>query len=1169
MAHYGIEASPPVADEAFDLSTIFIGRQQQLDLFEIFLQRWQRRLAQFAPEDVFVTMAPSPSNKLQGLVVLLYGRGGFGKSTLLKQYREIALEMGSEQSGLVVSKLVDWEFAVEGRLSIFQPAVEQEVAATDYYEALCSQLASAFDRPVTDFKHYHTAVQHVEQAKKDVYAQLECLQRDGCFSWLQVMDMNALLWMLRSSNVDDNAVVQQQDVIQVDTLSWLARSHLIGGKGFIKQPKVVEGDNATKFTQEQLDQVRAALHTRLGKGLEDFLHPELPQGLALGRDLSEMASSYPLLICFDSYEEIDEGDGLLRLVMAAAGPRVGWVLAGRANLWAGVKQYGRRQDIEYGYKDLVPSDRGLPVNFNSGDVGALTLSDIQAYFDVICEQTYHELPLARIKKLQAKRILDVTQGVPLAVKIAAGLYVETASVEAITQEVDGKREIVDEMVCRYLLHTKAKTADLLQLYGLALLRRSDNLAALAIALGLSPEHAEVGCSRELSRLYCHYSFLFTQKEQPALHQEVRYFLRLWLFEHRGESEIVAIIKQLIATFTTALAAQEERMGDSTLKERLQDDEWVAAYLDLTEQYFWLQPMEGVRFALPFMIAASVYRQNIHQDVTKLGAFFECAIQQPHKRWWMWATQGLPMISSTDYRYATTVSAGLEALVQLVQDYTPSFPDPVIGCLQELEGTLWWRFAESYRRREPAKALIWYERALTRLSKERELCKVTAEICYEMGRQRFEKNKYKECISLFNRAIELWPEYVAAYTMRGNAYYKQKSYEQAIVDYTQAITRDSLYTEVYNNRGLAYYYQQNYERAIADYTTAITLDAHYVLAYNNRGSAYHYQKEYGRAIADYTEAIALDFKYAFVYNNRGLAYHYQKEYKQAIADYTEAIALNPRYTSAYNNRGNAHYNQEQYKQAIADYTEAIALNAQYARAYSNRGNAYAKLKEYEQGIADYTEAMTLSPQDAVVYYNRGLAHQKLKEYEQAITDYSEAIAREPHNAVTHSNRGMSYLFVYRRSEAKQDFACAHELNTMDVNAAWMAEWAGMGKQRAGIELATRLEEITATVNAQSYEALVCQGVALGLRRKVKDGLERMETAIPLKVEEWDAYFWKGMLMLYYYQRASSCEEAVRIIRHALTLGLPPVLLTPLYSLQEDRPDTFVRYVRPLLIEFAVR
>ncbi len=92
MAYHNSGASLGQEDEGFDLGTIFIGRQQQLDLFEIFLQRWQRRLAGLDGDDALVTAAPSPNNKLQGLVVLLYGRGGFGKSTLLKHYRAMALQ---------------------------------------------------------------------------------------------------------------------------------------------------------------------------------------------------------------------------------------------------------------------------------------------------------------------------------------------------------------------------------------------------------------------------------------------------------------------------------------------------------------------------------------------------------------------------------------------------------------------------------------------------------------------------------------------------------------------------------------------------------------------------------------------------------------------------------------------------------------------------------------------------------------------------------------------------------------------------------------------------------------------------------------------------------------------------------------------------------------------
>src|SRR5229473_6889844 len=85
-----------------DLSTIFIGREQQLDLFHLYIDRWRKIIS--ASTDVQITATPSPNNKIKSLVILLYGRGGFGKSTLLQRYHEIAL---THDQKFIVSKIVD------------------------------------------------------------------------------------------------------------------------------------------------------------------------------------------------------------------------------------------------------------------------------------------------------------------------------------------------------------------------------------------------------------------------------------------------------------------------------------------------------------------------------------------------------------------------------------------------------------------------------------------------------------------------------------------------------------------------------------------------------------------------------------------------------------------------------------------------------------------------------------------------------------------------------------------------------------------------------------------------------------------------------------------------------------------------------------------------------
>ena len=54
-----------------DLSQIFIGRDQQLDLFDLYLNRWKRLMIAAPIPDNSLTIAPNPNNKIQGLVVLL------------------------------------------------------------------------------------------------------------------------------------------------------------------------------------------------------------------------------------------------------------------------------------------------------------------------------------------------------------------------------------------------------------------------------------------------------------------------------------------------------------------------------------------------------------------------------------------------------------------------------------------------------------------------------------------------------------------------------------------------------------------------------------------------------------------------------------------------------------------------------------------------------------------------------------------------------------------------------------------------------------------------------------------------------------------------------------------------------------------------------------------
>src|SRR5579859_4052927 len=119
----------PTDDRAF--TAIFIGRADEINRFQFYLDQWKIRMsaASSLPASQQVEDAiPRRDNKISGLVALLYGRGGFGKSTLLKHYREIAMQPGRN---LAVSAIIDWQLVsvVVGNRDMFNPPPGQAIDA--------------------------------------------------------------------------------------------------------------------------------------------------------------------------------------------------------------------------------------------------------------------------------------------------------------------------------------------------------------------------------------------------------------------------------------------------------------------------------------------------------------------------------------------------------------------------------------------------------------------------------------------------------------------------------------------------------------------------------------------------------------------------------------------------------------------------------------------------------------------------------------------------------------------------------------------------------------------------------------------------------------------------------------------------------------------------------
>ncbi len=939
---------PQNNNDAFDLSQIFIGRQQQLDLFEIYLNRWKQLIFDVDPEDSLVTTAPSPSNKILGFVVLLYGRGGFGKSTLLKHYHEMAQEPGRN---LKVSKIIDWEFAIKGKRSIFNPFPGKEVDASDYFRVLCSLLADALRKRLDEFKEYQVAVKAVEDARKQASGVLDSLQKDDRYAELRQLTVDGLLTLIRT--IDPTPITKLLD-----------------------NQKAKEGiAEGVKIGADQLALVYTKLRDHLAHKIIDYLEPALKLGLSLGRDLARFAKDFPLLIFFDTYEEIDEADKLLRLVIGAAGIRVGWVIAGRDNLWAGTDQIKRSIALEYGYKEIISPDRGLGVDFNVGGVGAFTVSDIKEYFDLLCKSVQYEPHLPKITANEAMHIWHVTKGVPLAVKIAAGLYMDRTDLDTITEKVEGKRAVVDQMVRRYLLHAHVEQSERAKLYGLAMLRRADKPTIVATLLGLTPEEARVGYASELSRLHRRYSFIFTEKEEPSLHQEVRYFLRLWLLERRTQPEIVAVNERLKEAHETGLENLELRRKYFTLRERMEDDEWIESYLDLTEQQFWLDPVEGVHHITPFMIAATMYNPPKTQEAISIGTFFETTISSPYVNWWELTKRSLTHRITSSTTEKSLVD--LEEMARLAGQYPITFPPLLPNFREELEALLWWKLGQAYYYAggHDFKTLEWCEKALTRLNHVPELRVMTAQACVNVNYQLAKQGKFADCIPYLQRAIELQPDSFYAHSSLGYAFFAIGEYREAIQVYTQWLEIDpygGIDGNIYEDRAEAYIHLKEYQNALQDLNIAIGFSSY--TTFIRRADVYRYLKEYQRAILEYSSVLKDNYHDTTVYDGRGLCYLYLGDVMKAKADYSHHDELNRNTSdshyllmSEWVNMGKQHAGME-----IAEHLEQIASHAQQHYAdYVSHAIALGLYGRLKEGLAELEKAIKLEPEEWSAYFWKGM------------------------------------------------------------------------------------------------------------------------------------------------------------------------------------------------------
>lgn len=241
-----------------------------------------------------------------------------------------------------------------------------------------------------------------------------------------------------------------------------------------------------------------------------------------------------------------------------------------------------------------------------------------------------------------------------------------------------------------------------------------------------------------------------------------------------------------------------------------------------------------------------------------------------------------------------------------------------------------------------------------------------------------------------------------YYNAGSTQFGDGKYADAIESLTLAIQLQPDYVDAYSLRGLAHYLQAEFTDALSDFERSLELNPNDIYAHLLRGQSLRQTGDSEKALTDYQ--FILDNKdilpanlLVSTYFQRSLALTDLERYEEAISDLTHVIEMGDANVNAYYYRATDYLNIGNYERAIDDYTESIKLDDTHALAFVNRAFAYRHASRYDDALADLDTALKLEPNNIVAYFLRGKIYGLLGDYPRMLEAYQGYVRYAGDNA----------------------------------------------------------------------------------------------------------------------------------------------------------------------------
>ena len=431
-----------------------------------------------------------------------------------------------------------------------------------------------------------------------------------------------------------------------------------------------------------------------------------------------------------------------------------------------------------------------------------------------------------------------------------------------------------------------------------------------------------------------------------------------------------------------------------------------------------------------------------------------------------------------------------------------------------------------------------------------------------------QKRYDEAAADLDCAIGLDRENTFAYFNRALIYYEQKRYNEAVADLNTVLAHEPGNALTLYNRSLIYAQVGALEEALADMDRVVNINPGNVLAHFNRAAIFVEMGRWQDALEDYNKAIELYPDFAKAYMNRSYVENMLGRNRESKADYLTAQQKVRDYR--------ARSGEPSFADTTRRYDALLALDADFAKkdfdnellqhrdidvrlrplykfslAAEKENRSVALSRRYENALVDrFIDAAPvpvtlgnsesrgadgpLAATNAEEYFVKGLQELQRKQFNTALTWFDKAVdAAEDDGARDRYARYYKAFYLMNRGVLKAemiDFIASLEGSVQTLSM----DTEGSTRARVSDRVARTYDYSDAVADIKAALAILPDipylyfdlGNLECLSSRFVEALEDYDMAIKLYPGMGDAYFNRGLVLIYLKDKEKGCIDLSR-------------------------------------------